>query len=771
MPLSCQKGVAPEMQLSLAYCQAPRVARTAEGVEEYFGWESREYLRKMIIGQVVKFKVLYKVDVISRTFGTIELKDKDVLRDMVSSGYVSVRSERDEKGSRELYEELLELQAEARDNHRGIWSPTKTLRHVSWTLDDPESFFQANKGMPMAAIVEQVRDGSTLKLYLLETGEMISLRLAGLQAPRIAYSADGKATYDAFAAESRCFSELRLLNRSVVIIIDGMDKFNVFPQLSSHLQNFFGRVEHPSGSLAKELLGAGLARVVDWSLNFLPVEEVSILRGAELEAKKQHLRLWKDWVEVMMSSDQQKAVNTTYAAIQGQVLQVMSGDTLIILLDGKDPLVPSSQRRVNLASVRAPKLGNLKKNVADEAWAQEAKEKLIHLAIGKKVKIVVEYERTSLVGTEEQTFTYCTVELMNGMNLAEELVSAGLVSVVRHRDDEARASNYDQLLLAENQAKQARVGLFNQKKPSIRHRVDFSETPAKAKTNLHFLKQKSRYHGFIEYVFSASHYLVHIPEENCQFSFNLQGVKAPLSSSRGKGESFGDESLMYAKLHFLQRDVTVEIVNVDKGGSFIGDLYMGNKKESIGLELLREGVVFINETSIDFCRQAELMEEAEETAKIVGLSAVKYGDLSNQASKDYIFDVERFTSSEGNTGPYILYTIVRIKSILRKYEESGKKAGEGKIGAGRSDSEKALQLELSKFNSVMETAFEECAPHKICAYIYDLANAFNKFYHETKILGSEDEAAKKSWIALLLLTRKVLETCIDLLGFEAPEKM
>lgn len=166
------------MQLSLAYCQAPRVARTAEGVEEYFGWESREYLRKMIIGQVVKFKVLYKVDVISRTFGTIELKDKDVLRDMVSSGYVSVRSERDEKGSRELYEELLELQAEARDNHRGIWSPTKTLRHVSWTLDDPESFFQANKGMPMAAIVEQVRDGSTLKLYLLETGEMISLRLA-----------------------------------------------------------------------------------------------------------------------------------------------------------------------------------------------------------------------------------------------------------------------------------------------------------------------------------------------------------------------------------------------------------------------------------------------------------------------------------------------------------------------------------------------------------------------------------------------------------------
>ena len=181
----------------------------------------------------------------------------------------------------------------------------------------------------------------------------------------------------------------------------------------------------------------------------------------------------------------------------------------------------------------------------------------------------------------------------------------------------------------------------------------------------------------------------------------------------------------------------------------------------------------INEEMPKKIQESRPMEEkeAEETAKIVGLSAVKYGDLSNQASKDYIFDVERFTSSEGNTGPYILYTIVRIKSILRKYEESGKKAGEGKIGAGRSDSEKALQLELSKFNSVMETAFEECAPHKICAYIYDLANAFNKFYHETKILATDDMEAQSSWISLLLLTRRVLETCIDMLGFEAPEKM
>lgn len=164
-------------------------------------------------------------------------------------------------------------------------------------------------------------------------------------------------------------------------------------------------------------------------------------------------------------------------------------------------------------------------------------------------------------------------------------------------------------------------------------------------------------------------------------------------------------------------------------------------------------------------------EEAQEVAKVVGLSAVKYGDLSNQASKDYIFDVDRFTSSEGNTGPYILYTIVRIKSILKKYEEAGGCAEESAIGACGNENEKALMLLLTRFNSVMDTAYEELAPHKVCAYIYDIANAFNKFYHETNILGTTEETVKKSRIQLLLLTKRVLETCIELLGFEAPERM
>lgn len=164
-------------------------------------------------------------------------------------------------------------------------------------------------------------------------------------------------------------------------------------------------------------------------------------------------------------------------------------------------------------------------------------------------------------------------------------------------------------------------------------------------------------------------------------------------------------------------------------------------------------------------------EEAGNVAEIVALSALKYGDLSNQAAKDYVFDIDRFTSFEGDTGPYILYTIVRIKSILNKYKEQGGRTENLTLLEAGGTSEKELEMALVQFGTMVQNAAEEIAPHKVCAYIYDLANAFNHFYHETKILGEEDPARRESLIALLTLTRDVLETCIDLLGFAAPEKM
>ena len=159
--------------------------------------------------------------------------------------------------------------------------------------------------------------------------------------------------------------------------------------------------------------------------------------------------------------------------------------------------------------------------------------------------------------------------------------------------------------------------------------------------------------------------------------------------------------------------------------------------------------------------------EAHETARIIAVAALKYGDLSNLATKDYIFDLERFSAFEGNTGPYILYTIVRVKSILSRY---GKDA-ELPIRSAENESAKALQLTLAQMPDQLQMAYRDSAPNAVCAYVYDLAQAVNQFYHETRILAEPDEEKQKGYIALIALAKRAMEECIELLGFSAPERM
>jgi arginyl-tRNA synthetase len=165
-------------------------------------------------------------------------------------------------------------------------------------------------------------------------------------------------------------------------------------------------------------------------------------------------------------------------------------------------------------------------------------------------------------------------------------------------------------------------------------------------------------------------------------------------------------------------------------------------------------------------------DQVDEIAGIIAVAALKYGDLSNLATKDYAFDMERFSAFEGNTGPYILYTIVRIKSILAKYQEKvGTLPAQGTILPPENQIEKDLMLQVSRFADNLALSYRDTQPNVVCAYIYELCGAVNRFYHETRILAETDEAKQKGYIALISLVKDILETCIDLLGFEAPEKM
>jgi arginyl-tRNA synthetase len=245
-------------------------------------------------------------------------------------------------------------------------------------------------------------------------------------------------------------------------------------------------------------------------------------------------------------------------------------------------------------------------------------------------------------------------------------------------------------------------------------------------------------------------------------------------------------------LHFEQVFRTVRkagIVGEDTELIFLGNGTM-NGKDGKPFKT-RDGGVLRLEALVQDVRDhvAEKMadrelsdEEKTDISKKVGLAALKYGDLSNAATKDYIFDIDKFTSFEGNTGPYILYTMVRIKSILEKYSgvvgtdvktiiEQASNGGLKLSDIEGNDSEKKLKLQIAMFAESIMQASSELAPHKVCAYLFELSNFFNSFYHENKIVSEENEDKRKSFIALICLTLRLLEQGIDLLGIEAPEKM
>ena len=224
------------------------------------------------------------------------------------------------------------------------------------------------------------------------------------------------------------------------------------------------------------------------------------------------------------------------------------------------------------------------------------------------------------------------------------------------------------------------------------------------------------------------------------------------------------------KTKIIGEDVKLEFVGFGTMNGKDGKPFKTRDGGVLRLEKLLEDV---NEQVLDKMKDRDMDKDMiDDAAAKISLAAIKYGDLSNQASKDYIFDVDRFTSFEGNTGPYILYTIVRTKSLLAKVKAQNITVDEkSAIEPADSKSETDVMLALTKWSETVNAAFEEHAPHKICQFVYELSDTFNKFYHENKIVTNENEKQRDSYIKLSALVGKVLETAIDLLGLEAPERM
>ncbi|NP_001128946.1 staphylococcal nuclease domain-containing protein 1 [Pongo abelii] len=579
-------GPPPERQINLSNIRAGNLARRAAATQpdakdtpdEPWAFPAREFLRKKLIGKEVCFTIENKTPQ-GREYGMIYLgKDtngENIAESLVAEGLATRREGM--RANNPEQNRLSECEEQAKAAKKGMWSEgngSHTIRDLKYTIENPRHFVDSHHQKPVNAIIEHVRDGSVVRALLLPDYYLVTVMLSGIKCPTFRREADGSETPEPFAAEAKFFTESRLLQRDVQIILE-----------SCHNQNILGTILHPNGNITELLLKEGFARCVDWSIAVY-TRGAEKLRAAERFAKERRLRIWRDYVAPTANLDQK---DKQFVA---KVMQVLNADVIVVKLNSGD------YKTIHLSSIRPPRLegeNTQDKNkklrpLYDIPYMFEAREFLRKKLIGKKVNVTVDYIRPASPATEtvlafsERT---CATVTIGGINIAEALVSKGLATVIRYRqDDDQRSSHYDELLAAEARAIKNGKGLHSKKEVPIHRVADISGDTQKAKQFLPFLQRAGRSEAVVEYVFSGSRLKLYLPKETCLITFLLAGIECPRGARNlpglvQEGEPFSEEATLFTKELVLQREVEVEVESMDKAGNFIGWLHIDGANLSV----------------------------------------------------------------------------------------------------------------------------------------------------------------------------------------------
>ncbi|KAG7098664.1 hypothetical protein E1B28_000580 [Marasmius oreades] len=612
------QGQAPkERVLHLADISAPRMGSSTRD-DEAWAFESREFLRALAVGKEISFVSTHSLpsnDDVPRDIGNGEIGGVDLATELLKNGWAKLKESKREPTEEDNRKR--ELEDEAKSSGKGCWNPhgpKARVVHHNMPVDS-QAFLTEWKGKTIDAIVEQVRDGSTLRVRLLlpeGDQQMVNIALAGVRSAK-ASSKQGE-TAEPWGEEAKFFTESRLLQRSVKVEILSLPTSTVTPFQSAANNNapatasvLIGNVLHPAGNIAEFLVAAGLARVVDWHAGMLAAGgNMERLRVAEKSAKEKRACLYAS-VPAPSVSKPGASLNGN-RTFEAQVVRIWSGDQISVV--EKDS---GRERRLQLSSTRGPKLSDPKQAF----YAQEAREFLRKKLIGKSVKVNVDFVRPKEGEFEERECA--TVRFGGGnTNIAEQLIEKGLAGVVRHkRDDEDRSPDYDKLMAAEQAAVAAARGIHSGKElPPPKQPLNISETASRATQFANGFKRLGRLPAVVEYVAAGSRFKLYLPKDNQTLTLVLGGIRAPRTARNAseKSEPYGQEALDFAVRRYMQRDVEFEVQTVDKSGGFIGALYL-NKTENAAIALVQEGLASVHSYSADGLPWAKQLYDAEAAAK------------------------------------------------------------------------------------------------------------------------------------------------------------
>lgn len=610
-------------------------------MDEPGAFPAREWLRRLVVGKQVSFETRKQgASAGDRVYGWLFMpqeggKRMSVAVECVREGHATPKAIKfppkeseenkdptvEDEAEADYEAQLVKAYAEAQEAHRGIHSVdplplVRTLKNAGEDFATPmlvEACQKLASQKRITVVIEYVFDGSRMRCQVVDDQlpdyqyGSFTLSLAGIQTPRIGNpKADPPIPTEEFAEEARQFVTVRLLQRELPITLFGTDKSGA---------SAVGTIFHPAGNIAIELLKNGLARMTDWSVRLMPAADVPGLRVAENTAKRMLKGVWHSYAPPVLASAEE---------VVGTVVEVLSGDTVLILPAGKAYTDEDVLLKASLASIRAPRVGSERAGREDEPYALECKEKLRVMTVGKEVKFKTHYERDIPIqpGVEEKR-PFGTLSVGKHDDVSMVLVSEGLAVTQRHRDDDEKSPQYDELRAAEAEAKAAKKGVHKESEYKVGAVNDLTD-PRKAKAYSGSLMRAGKIKGIVEFVFNGALFKIFIPSENCHIRFSPNYVRCPQPSpSPGSkqqsrpAEPFGDESKRYARLNVLQRQVEIDCSGVTNSGIITGSMIVGLGKSRCDytIELLGAGLATVDQRKIDYGEVPKHIIDAQAAAQ------------------------------------------------------------------------------------------------------------------------------------------------------------
>ena len=684
-----------------------RLASKTNPVDEPGAFPAREWLRKLLVGKSVRFQTLKQgTSAGDRVYGWLFLDGPNacdesgngmhLALECVRQGHATPKAikysqnkenddgvETEELTPEEEYEQaLLQAYKEAQEQKRGIHSELPLVRTLKTSVEDFATLAlidackkKGDRGK-ILCVIEHVFDGSRMRCQVTDPilpefqHANFTLLLAGVTCPRIGNpKAEPPVPPEPLCEEARQFTQARLLQRELPISLIGTDKSG---------GSAVGIVHHPRGNIAVELLKVGLCRMTDWSLRLMEPASIPALRVAENTAKRSCLGVWTSCAPPVLSSASE---------IQGIVFEVQSGDTVLILPDGKPYNSEKDLIKISLASIRAPRVGNERAARAEEPYSHECKERLRLLAIGRPAKVEVHYERDIPIQpdvTEKRAFG--TVSVGKHPDLGEVLCREGLAFTQRHRDDDDRSPRYDDLVSAEAAAKESGKGVHSTaeyKKGAVNDLTD----PKKAKSYSGALIRAGVLKATVDYVFNGALFKLHVPSENCYIRFGPNNIRcpqpspAPGSKVTKAAEPFGDESKRHARLHLLQRPVEIDCKSVTNSGIIQGSMYagFGAQRRDYTIELIGSGLATVDQRKIDYGEAPKSLIDAQNTAKMSKVGIWSIEQVKQEVTEKVVEKSKESTSTirltEIRSGSHFFYHTVKdpapkvVDESMKKFTE------------------------------------------------------------------------------------------------------